>query len=78
MDNNDTKSHYHVKLMNADGGLIGDGNSANPFPGTEGKREFTANTLPNSKSFAGSDTFVSVRGISDAGRTMRCDIAVTL
>ena len=64
--------------MNADGAakLRGDGDDTNPFPGTLDKRDFTATTLPNSKSYAGQDTFVSVRKISDAGRTMKMEIAV--
>ena len=64
--------------MNADGAakLNGDGDATNPFPGTLNKREFTATTVPNSKSYAGQDTFVSVRNISDAGRTMKMRISV--
>ena len=64
--------------MNADGAtkLNWDGDATNPFPGELGKREFTATTSPNSKSYAGQDTFISVRNISDAGRTMKMDIMV--
>ena len=64
--------------MNADGAakLSGDGDDTNPFPGTLDNRDFTATTLPNSKSYAGQDTFVSVRKISDASRTMKMEIAV--
>jgi immune inhibitor A len=77
-NNNDTLPHYKVALMNADGAakLKADGDDTNPFPGKLRKREFTATTSPNSKSYAGQDTFVSVRNISDAGRTMRMNIAV--
>ena len=63
--------------MNADGAkMISDGDDSNPFPGRLGKREFSAITSPNSKSFGGQNTFVSVRNITDAGRTMKMDIAV--
>ena len=64
--------------MNADGAakLNGVGDATNPFPGTLNKREFTATTLPNSKSYTGQDTFVTVRNISNAGRAMKMQISV--
>ena len=77
-NNSDKLPHYKVALMNADGAakLNGDGDDTNPFPGKLDKREFTVSSHPNSRSYAGQDTFVSVRNISIAGRTMRMNIAV--
>jgi immune inhibitor A len=77
-NNSDSLPHYKVALMNADGAsrLNGDGDDTNPFPGRLGKRNFTGSTFPNSRSYAGQDTFVAVRNISDAGRAMKMDIAV--
>jgi immune inhibitor A len=62
--------------MNADSTakLEINGDDMNSFPSKLRKREFTATTSPNSKSYAGQDTFVLVRNISGAGRTMRTNI----
>ena len=72
--------------MNASGraNIAEVGDQSNPFPGIvpgitpkgKGNRSFTATSTPNSKDFSGRDTFISVKNISDVGRTMRIDIAL--
>lgn len=77
--NDDNQPHYRVALMSADGQakMKTRGDENNPFPGKLGKREFTGTSTPNSHSYAGQDTFVSVKNISDAGRAMKVSIAVS-
>ena len=66
-----------LKSANGDDKIIsGIGDASNPFPGTLGKRDFTPVTTPNSNSYAGQESWVYVRDISDAGPTMKMGIAV--
>ena len=79
-DNDDDLNNYHVALKSADGvdkiPIRTGGNAANPFPGTMKNRNFTGTTVPNSNSFAGDSTFVSVKEISDAGESMKMTIGL--
>lgn len=76
--NDSRNSHFHLKLVDANGlDLLVNDWDGSPFPGTAMKRDFTPLTTPNSKSFAGLDTFVSVSNISDAGRAMKMRVSVS-
>jgi hypothetical protein len=52
--------NYHVALMPAAGPLKDDGDGSNPFPGTLRKTAFGG---PQSNTYAGQDTFISVTNI---------------
>ncbi len=84
---NSDESHYKVALVQADGlreidathaaGTFGDqGDSGDPFPGASAKTAFSATTTPNSKSYAGVNTCVSVTAISASGPTMSAMLGV--
>lgn len=84
---NSDESHYKVALVQADGlreldathaaGMFGDqGDSGDPFPGAAAKTAFNAATTPNSKSYAGVNTCVSVTAISASGPTMTATLGV--
>jgi immune inhibitor A len=84
---NSDESHYKVALVQADGlreidashpaGNFGDqGDSGDPFPGAAAKTAFNATTTPNSKSYAGVNTCVSVTAISASGPTMAATLGV--
>lgn len=84
---NSDESHYKVALVQADGlheldathaaGMFGDqGESGDPFPGATAKTAFNAATTPNSKSYAGVNTCVSVTAISASGPTMTATLGV--
>lgn len=84
---NSDESHYKVALVQADGlreldathavGTFGDqGDSGDPFPGGAAKTAFSATTTPNSKSYAGVNTCVSVTAISASGPTMTATLGV--
>jgi immune inhibitor A len=77
--NTSDKAHYHLALVDAGGNALlnGRGDANNPFPGNLKRRDFTSATIPNSKSYAGQDTFVSVTNISDPGRGMKMHISVS-
>jgi immune inhibitor A len=78
---NTNEMHYKIALMQGDGtrGLEtnanrGDGGDA--FPGTSNNTSFTSTTNPNSLSYAGTTTCVSVTGISPAAATMTANVQV--
>ncbi|KAE8160205.1 M6 metalloprotease [Aspergillus tamarii] len=80
-DNSD-ETHYLVAMKQADGlnqlatSTAGRGDPGDPYPGTTNNRSFTNTSNPNSQSYSGRATRVSVTNISDAGATMTMDINV--
>jgi immune inhibitor A len=78
---NTDEAHYKVALMQADGlrGLEAStnrGDGGDPYPGTSNNSSFAGATNPNSKSYAGMPTCVSVTGIGPAGATMNANVQV--
>lgn len=77
---NTDENHPQVGLVQADGldqlkiGSYGDG--GDPFPGITHNTTFNAITNPNSKSYAGGDTFVSVTNIPNESTSMTVNITV--
>jgi immune inhibitor A len=74
-------SHYKVALEQADHlweleHKTGRADSEDPFPGRTANRNFSALTSPNSDSYSGTGTSVSVVNISNSGATMTADITV--
>ncbi len=73
--------HYLVALEQADNlweleQNIDYGDTGDPYPGSTVNRTFSAASSPNSNSYAGTGTQVSVVNISNSGVTMTADIAV--
>ncbi|KAL2210265.1 M6 metalloprotease [Sarocladium strictum] len=77
---NNNEFHPHVGLVQADGlnqlSFRGGSDAGDPFPGIAGNRTFNAISNPNSKSYAGSDTFVSVTDIPVESMSMHINITV--
>ncbi|MFN0094675.1 MAG: M6 family metalloprotease domain-containing protein [Dehalococcoidia bacterium] len=79
---NTDENHYKVGLVQADGKRQLElnqnrGDGGDPYPGAGNNTSFTATTTPNSKSFAGADTCVSVTAISPSGPTMTAQVRVS-
>jgi len=79
--NNDNEWHPLVMLEQADAWwdlqwYYNDGDAGDPFPGTSNVRSITASTAPDTRSYAGADTQVSILSISNSGTTMTADLAV--
>ena len=79
---NTNESHYKVALMQADAKRDleldhnrGDGGDS--YPGSSGNSSFSKTTNPNSKSYSGVDTCVSVTAISASGPVMTANVAVS-
>ena len=53
------------------------GDAGDPFPGSSGKNAVTQSTTPNTKSYAGADTCVSVKNIPASSSAMTVDVTVT-
>jgi immune inhibitor A len=70
--NSPLSAHYHVSLVDADATA---GTYSAPFPGTKNVTSFTPTTNPNSHSYAGADTYVSVTGIGASQQAMTMQIA---
>jgi immune inhibitor A len=78
---NTNEAHYKVALMQADGqrDLELDhnrGDGGDPYPGSSANTNFNNGSNPNSKSYSGVSTCVSVTGISSAGAVMTANVAV--
>ena len=80
-DNAD-EGHPKVGLVQADGKRdlqmnVNSGDVGDPFPGASDSRAFTPTSVPNSSSYAGTDTCVSVSEISASGPVMTAKVAVS-
>ncbi|KAF2016667.1 M6 metalloprotease [Aaosphaeria arxii CBS 175.79] len=70
-----------VKILQADGldqlkANNGGGDAGDPFPGIANNVSFTATSNPNSKDYAGNDTFVSITNIPQPSETITFNITV--
>lgn len=76
-------AHFKIGLVPADGAFeiaqkIDQGDAADPFPGTGSKTSFSSLTLPNSNSYAGTNTSVAVTGITVSGDSITANLIVGL
>lgn len=74
-------SHYKVALVQADNAWELEqkadfADNADPYPGSANNNAFSAGSLPNSNSYSGTGTSVSVVNISNSGATMTANITV--
>jgi len=78
---NTDENHYKVALLQADAQRDMElnrnrGDGGDPYPGSAGNTSLNANSVPNSKSYAGQSTCVSVTGISASGPSMTATVSV--
>jgi immune inhibitor A len=78
---NTNESHYKVALIQADGNRNLElnnnrGDGGDPYPGSSGNTSFHKTSTPNSKSYSGVDTCVSVTAISAPTAVMTANVAV--
>ncbi|HEU0248529.1 MAG TPA: M6 family metalloprotease domain-containing protein [Gaiellaceae bacterium] len=81
ISNNTDEAHYKVALEQADGNRdlennVNRGDAGDPFPGSSGNTAFSNTSTPNSQSYGGLNTCVSVTGISVPGPVMTAYLAV--
>jgi immune inhibitor A len=74
--------HYLVALEQADSLFelekkLSAGNTGDPFPGSTSRTVFSPFTTPNSNTYDGENTYVSVSNISPSGATMTADFQVS-
>ena len=79
---NTDENHYKVGLAQADGKRNLElsqnrGDAGDPYPGSSANTSFNSTSTPNSKSYAGQDTGVSVSAISASGATMTATVSVS-
>jgi immune inhibitor A len=78
---NTNEAHYKVALIQADGkrDLEFDhnrGDAGDPYPGSSGNANFNDGSTPNSKSYSGIPTCVSLTGISAAAAMITANVVV--
>jgi immune inhibitor A len=78
---NTDENHYKVGLVQADGQrdlelAHNRGDSGDPYPGSSGNTSFNASSTPNSNSYAGQATCVSVTAISASGSAILATLQV--
>jgi immune inhibitor A len=81
VSSNTNEAHYKVALMQADGKKDMElnhnrGDAGDSYPGSSGNTKFSNTSTPNSKSYAGSNTCVSVTNISAPAAVMHADLTV--
>jgi immune inhibitor A len=74
--------HYKVALEQSDSlwqmeKKTSAGNGGDPYPGNSNRRTFNYSSNPNSRSYAGSETYVGVENISNSADTMTCNFFVS-
>lgn len=79
---NTDESHYKVGLVQADGKrdlerAANRGDAGDPYPGGANNTAFTGSSTPNSNSYGGQPTLVSVTSISASGPTMSAVVRVS-
>ncbi|MEV5540936.1 M6 family metalloprotease domain-containing protein [Saccharopolyspora shandongensis] len=79
---NTNENHYKVGLVQADNQrdlewAANRGDAGDPYPGNTGNTAFNAESKPNSQSYAGVPTGVSITDISAPGATMTATASVT-
>lgn len=80
-DDNADENHPKVALMQADGlgqlkANVNRGDPGDAFPGSADKKELGPTTTPNTKSYAGVDTKVSLTKISPSQPEMTLHVTV--
>ena len=79
---NTDENHYKVGLVQADNKRDLElshnrGDAGDPYPGSTGNTAFTPSSAPDSHSYAGADTCVSITGISTSQAVMTATVAVS-
>lgn len=79
---NTDENHYKVALVQADNArdlelAHNRGDGGDPYPGSAANTSFTSSTSPNSRSYTGADSCVSLTGISGSAATMTATVAVS-
>lgn len=78
---NTNETHYKVALMQADNNrdleaARNRGDAGDPYPGSTNNSTFSNSSTPNSRSYAGQNTCVSLTGISAPGTVMSANVTV--
>lgn len=78
---NTDENHYKVALLQADGKRdmehnVNRGDGGDAYPGSSNNSSITKSSNPNSKSYGGTDTCVSVTAISPSASVMTANVSV--